>query len=258
MSNILIKITLAELKKSLFVIKQNNLLKNIHVQQLINMTDSNTINPLNNLNDVLSGTHNILSVLKNRGFIDVTKVFEDKRDITSNITIKPILNDILMIPLLLPTIKYRSGDIVIIYPQVNDTNRYIKGIVDGYRFKHLFINVFNINGNSWNNKSIYNIHKDYSYQYYIKLPFLINNSIISNLNIFKVDLSYFIKTNYNFILDSKTNTYIVDNDNLLYDQNIWTKDNVDILEHELLTNKIIDFKNNIDNIYNFVISYEFL
>lgn len=258
MSNILMKITLAELKKSLIVIKENNLLKNIHIQQLINMIDSNVPNPLNNLNDVLNGTHHILSVLKNRGFINVTKVFENNRDVTSNITINPILNDVLIIPLPVPTIKYKTGDIIIIYPQVNDTNNYIKGIFDGYRFKHLFINVFNINGDSWNNKSIYNIHKDYSYQYIIKLPLLINNSIISNLNIFKIDLSYFIKTNYNFILDSKTNTYIVDINNLLYDQNVWTTDNVDILEHDLLTTKIIDLKNNIDNIYNFVISYEFV
>jgi hypothetical protein len=258
MSNILIKITLAEIKKSLTVIKQNNLLKNIHIQQLINMTDSKTINPLNNLNDILSGTHYILSILKNRGFINVTKVFESNRDVTDNIIIKPILNDVLIIPLPLPTIKYKNGDIIIIYPQFNDKNKYIKGIVDRYRFKHLFINVFNINGDSWNNKSIYNIHKDYSYQYIIKLPLLIGNSIISNLNIFKIDLSYFIKTHYNFILDSKTNTYIVDINNLLYDQNVWTSDNVNILEHDLLTTKIIDLKNNIDNIYNFVISYEFL
>ena len=72
----MLKITLAELKKSLYAIKNNNELQCIAGEQLVNINDNITF-PLVNLYDILNGTLNMLNILKNRGFIDVKTIFEN-------------------------------------------------------------------------------------------------------------------------------------------------------------------------------------
>lgn len=253
-NNILIKITLAELKKSLYAIKQNNLLKCVFGEQLININNENTC-PLISLNGVLNGTLNILKILNNRGFIDVKKVFENNYDKTEPITINPVLHEKLKIPLSVVTLLYNKGDIVFIYPQNNSKNKYLRGIVDIYTNKYLFIKIFDIDGTVWKVKNVYNIHKDYSYQYIIKLPFLLNNKTINNLNILKINLSYFFKTIYTFIIDSNSDKYVIDLDKLLYDINVWTNNNVTINNYENILEQLITFKNDVDNIYNTISQY---
>jgi hypothetical protein len=255
-NNILIKIILTELKKSLNAIKNNNLLTRIHSEQLVNI-DNNTTFPLINLNDVLNGTLNILTLLNNRGFIDVKKIFENNYEQTELITINPTLHNKLKIPLSNVTTLYNKGDVVFIYPQNNRKNKYLRGIVDKYKYNNLFIKVFDINGTAWKVKNVYNIHKDYSYQYIIKLPFLLNNKTINNLNILKINLSYFFKTNYTFMIDNGRGctNYIIDLNKLIYDNNVWTNDNVTINNYENILEQIITFKDDIDNIYSTISQY---
>jgi hypothetical protein len=253
-SNILIKITLAELKKSLNAIKNNNLLTYIISEQLVNIGNNMTF-PLINLNDVLNGTLNILTLLNNRGFIDVKKVFENNYDKTEAIIINPTLHNNLKIPLSNVSTLYNKGDIVFIYPQNNSKSKYFRGIVDKYKYNNLFIKVFDINDTTWAVENVYNIHKDYSYQYIIKLPLLLNNKTINNLKILKINLSYFFKTNYTFIIDVN-NKYIIDTNNLLYNENVWKNENITINNYENIVKHIIIFKNNVENIYNIVCDYK--
>lgn len=261
----MLKITLAELKKSLYAIKNNNTLQCISGEQIGNM-DKNIIFPLVNLYDILNGTLNILNILNNRGFIDVKKIFEDDYEQTESITINPILNSELKIPLFKGNSNnkvkvntlYSRGDIVLIYPINNNKSKYLRGIVDKYRFFTLFINVFDITGTAWKVKNTYNIHKDYSYQYIIKLPMTVNSKIFNNLNILKIDLSYFFKTLYTFILpnnDKDNNEYIIDKKNLEYDKILWTINNVTINNYELILEQINILKVNVDNIYNMISQY---
>ena len=268
----MLKITLVELKKSLYAIKNNNLLKCISGEQLINI-DNNTTFPLVNLYDILNGTLNMLNILKNRGFIDVKTIFENNYEQTEKITIIPILHNELKIPLYRIDMTnkgnivynkgdfvynkgdfvYNKGDIVFIYPQKNIKSKYLRGIVDKYKYNHLFIHVFDINGVSWKVKNIYNIHKDYSYQYIIKLPMFLNNKTFNNLNVLKIDLSYFFKTIYTFRLNNKV--YEIDLNKLLYDKNMWTIDNLTINNYEYILEQVNIFKDNIDNIYNIISQY---
>lgn len=247
------KITSTELKKSLNAVKENNLLLRIAGEQLINI-DSNTINPLVNMYDILNGTLNMLNILKKRGFIDVKNIFEDEYEQTNQITIEPILHEILKIPLLNITTIYDKGDIVFIYPQNNKKSKYLRGIVDKYKYNRLFIHVFDITGTKWKVKNVYNIHKDYSYQYIIKIPMFLNNKTFNNLSVLKIDLSYFFKTLYKFELTNENNIYTIDKNNLSYNNNVWTTDNVNIDNYGYLSEQINILTINIDNIYNIVSS----
>ena len=87
-------------------------------EQLINI-ENNTTFPLVNLYDILNGSLNMLNILKNRGFIDVKTIFENKYEQTELITIIPILHNELKIPFLISDkVKtfYSKGEIVFIYP----------------------------------------------------------------------------------------------------------------------------------------------
>jgi hypothetical protein len=252
----MLKITLAELKKSLYAIKNNNILQSIVGEQLANI-DSNTVFPLVNTYDILNGTLNMLTILKNRGFIDVKKSFEDDYEQTELITINPILHNELRIPLIINKDKdkgntvYNKGEIVFIYPIDNIKSKYLRGVVDKYKYNRLFIHVFDITGTMWKVKNIYNIHKDYSYQYIIKIPMVLNNKSFNSLSILKIDLSYFFKTIYTFIENDK-NSYIIDINNLQYDKHIWNENNLTINNYDYILKKINIFKVNIDNIYNVI------
>jgi hypothetical protein len=246
----MLKITLLELKKSLYAIKDNNILKCIAGEQLINI-ENNTTFPLVNLYDILNGTLNMLNILKNRGFINVKKIFENEYEQTESITINPILHNELKIPLFESKIFYNKGDIVFIYPQKNKKSKYLRGIVDKYKYNNLFIHVFDINGVSWKVKNVYNIHKDYSYQYIIKLPISLNNKSFNSLNILKIDLSYFFKTIYTFVANND-GIDTIDVNNLLYDKNVWTNNNLTIHNYEYILKQINIFQVNIDNIYSTV------
>jgi hypothetical protein len=250
----MLKITSTELKKSLNAVKENNLLLRIAGEQLVNI-DSDTINPLVNIYDILNGTLNMLNILKKRGFIDVKNIFEDEYEQTKQITIDPILHEILKIPLLVNNIVYDKGDIVFIYPQNNKKSKYLRGIVDKYKYNRLFIHVFDITGTKWKVRNVYNIHKDYSYQYIIKIPMFLNNKTFNNLSILKIDLSYFFKTLYNFVLTNENNIYTIDKNSLLYDNNVWTIDNVNIDNYEYISEQIKIFTVNIDSIYNIVSNF---
>ena len=251
----MLKITLLELKKSLYAIKDNNILKCIAGEQLINI-ENNTTFPLVNLYDILNGTLNMLNILKNRGFINVKTIFENKYEQTESITLNPILHSELKIPLFESKTFYNKGEIVFIYPRKNKKSKYLRGIVDKYRNNNLFIHVFDITGVSWSIKNIYNIHKDYSYQYIIKLPMSLNNKSFNSLNILKIDLSYFFKTIYTFIASSDDidTNYTINVNNLLYDKIVWTNNNLTINNYEYILEQINIFKVNIDNIYS-IISY---
>jgi hypothetical protein len=251
----MLKITLLELKKSLYAIKDNNLLECIAGEQLINI-ENNTTFPLVNLYDILNGTLNMLNILKNRGFINVKTIFENKYEQTESITLNPILHSKLKIPLFESKTFYNKGEIVFIYPRKNKKSKYLRGIVDKYKSNNLFIHVFDITGTIWSVKNIYNIHKDYSYQYIIKLPMSLNNKSFNSLNILKIDLSYFFKTIYTFIASSDgiDTNYTIDVNNLLYDKIVWTNNNLTINNYEYILEQINIFKVNIDNIYS-TISY---
>ena len=251
----MLKITLLELKKSLYAIKDNNLLECIAGEQLINI-ENNTTFPLVNLYDILNGTLNMLNILKNRGFINVKTIFENKYEQTESITLNPILHRELKIPLFESKTFYNKGEIVFIYPRKNKKSKYLRGIVDKYKSNNLFIHVFDITGIIWSVKNIYNIHKDYSYQYIIKLPMSLNNKSFNSLNILKIDLSYFFKTIYTFIASSDgiDTNYTIDVNNLLYDKIVWTNNNLTINNYEYILEQINIFKVNIDNIYS-TISY---
>ena len=124
----MLKITLLELKKCLYAIKDNNLLKHIAGEQLVNIEDNTTF-PLVNLYDILNGTLNMLNILKNRGFINVKKNFENNYEQTELITINPILHNELKIPLFVENTVYNKGEIVFIYPTNNIKNKYLRGIL---------------------------------------------------------------------------------------------------------------------------------
>jgi hypothetical protein len=256
----MLKITLAELKKSLYAIKNNNILKCIAGEQLVNI-DSNTTFPLVNVYDILNGTLNMLTILKNRGFIDVKKVYDAGYEQTELITINPILHDELRIPLIINKDKdkgntvYNKGEIVFIYPIDNKRSKYLRGIVDKYKFNRLFIHVFDITGTAWAVKNIYNIHKDYSYQYIIKIPMILNNKSFNSLSILKIDLSYFFKTIYTFIENNNDNSFIIDVNNLQYDKHVWNENNLTINNYEYILKQINIFKVSIDNIYNIVSNF---
>ena len=261
----MLKITLAELKKSLYAIKNNNELQCIAGEQLVNINDNITF-PLVNLYDILNGTLNMLNILNNRGFIDVKKIFENDYEQTKSITINPVLHTELKIPLfngdgnnkIKVNTLYSKGDIVLIYPINNNKSKYLRGIVDKYKFFTLFIHIFDITGTVWKVKNIYNIHKDYSYQYIIKLPMMVNNKVFNNLNILKIDLSYFFKTIYTFILpdgDRENGIYTINKEKLLYDKNVWTNENVTINNYEFVFEQVNILKVNVDNIYNMISQY---
>ena len=256
----MLKITLVELKKSLYAIKNNNLLECIAGEQLINI-ENNTTFPLINLYDILNGSLNMLNILKNRGFIDVKTIFENKYEQTELITIIPILHNELKIPFLISdkvNTFYSKGEIVFIYPIDNKKSKYLRGIVDKYKFNNLFIRVFDITGTAWSVKNIYNIHKDYSYQYIIKLPMFLNNKTFNNLSVLKIDLSYFFKTVYTFIendIDDKKTSYIIDINNLQYDKIVWTENNLTINNFEYILEQVNIFKDNIDNIYSTISNF---
>jgi hypothetical protein len=251
----MLKITLLELKKSLYAIKDNNLLKHIAGEQLVNIEDNTTF-PLVNLYDILNGTLNMLNILKNRGFINVKKNFENNYEQTELITINPILHNELKIPLFVENTVYNKGEIVFIYPTNNIKNKYLRGIVNKYKYKYkrLYIHVFDINGVSWKVKNIYNIHKDYSYQYIIKLPISLNNKSFNSLSVLKIDLSYFYKTIYTFIKNND-GIDIIDVNNLLYDKIVWTNNNLTINNYEYILEQVNIFKVNIDNIYSIISNF---
>jgi hypothetical protein len=254
----MLKITLVELKKSLYSIKNNNNILNcIAGDQIINIDKDNNITlSLINIYDVLNGTLNMLNILKNRGFINIKKIFEDEYEQTVPITLNPILHNELKIPLFESKIVYNKGEIVFIYPIDNKKSKYLRGIVDKYKSNNLFIHVFDITGTKWTVKNIYNIHKDYSYQYIIKLPMSINNKSFNSLNIIKIDLSYFFKTIYTFIENDDKTSYIIDINNLQYDKHVWTNNNFTINNYEYILEQVNIFKVNIDNIYSII--YNFL
>lgn len=247
------KITIAELKKSLYAIRNNNIL-NCTIGENLDTIYSDTIYPLINVYDILNGTLNMLNILKNRGFIDVKKIFENNYEQTELITINPVLHNELKIPLIMNkgNTVYNKDEIVFIYPIDNKKNKYLRGIVNKYKYNNLFIHVFDITGTAWSVKNIYNIHKDYSYQYIIKIPMVLNNKSFNNLSILKIDLSYFFKTIYTFIENNNDNRFIIDVNNLQYDKHVWNENNLTINNYEYILKQINIFKVNIDNIYNIV------
>jgi hypothetical protein len=250
----MLKIILVELKKSLYAIKNNNVLNCIAGEQLVGI-DNNTTFPLVNMYDVLNGTLNMLNILKNRGFINIKKIFENEYEQTEPITINPILHNELKISLFESKTVYNKGEIVFIYPIDNNKSKYLRGIVDKYRFNNLFVHVFDITGTRWTVKNTYNIHKDYSYQYIIKLPMSINNKSFNSLSILKIDLSYFFKTIYTFIENDDKTSYIIDINNLQYDKHVWTNNNLTINNYEYILEQVNIFKVNVDNIYSFISNF---